>query len=110
MHSQKIIITGMVSTEPIISFDPQGVPICDFEMIVNRAKMDGKPPDRSFFHIGVGGKRGSECYARLRMGDELTVTGTVRVSAKLNMGGKPTACLNVYAIAVEYSAETLARG
>lgn len=110
MHSQKIIITGMVNTEPIISFDPQGVPICDFEMVVDRARPGGKPRDRTFFHVGVGGKRASECYAWLRMGDELTVTGSVRVSAKLNPDGKPTACMNVYTTGIEYSEETLARG
>lgn len=109
MHSQKIIITGMVSAEPTINIDQNGTPICDFEMTVIRAR-NRKLPDRTFFHVGVGGKRGSECYAMLRVGDELTVTGTISVNAVINPEGKAVARMNVYAVGIEFSEETLMRG
>jgi len=108
MHSQKIIITGEVSTEPTYNLDPKGIPICDFEVTVTRARKN-KTPDTTYHHVSVNGSRAAECACRLKKGDEVTVTGNVRASAVLNPAGLPVAALNVYALTVEFSEATLSR-
>lgn len=106
MHSQKIVVTGEVTSEPTYNLDPKGVPICNFEVVTFRARKN-KTPDTTYHHVSVNGNRAAECACRLKKGDEVTVTGNVRASAALNPEGLPVAALNVYALTVEFSEETL---
>ena len=108
MHSQKMIITGTVNSAPTLNFDPYGKAICDFEVIVDRPRKD-RQPDRTFFHVGVSGSRTKDCYALLKVGDEVTVTGNVKASAAMDTSGKPCASINLFAISVEFAQEVWAR-
>ena len=104
MHSQKTVITGAVNSQPTLNFDALGKAICDFEVIVDRPR-PGREPDRTFFHVGISGKKTQECFSLLRVGDEVTVIGNVKGSAAIDSSGKPCASLNLYALGVEFSQE-----
>lgn len=108
MHSQKTVITGAVNSKPVLNFDPAGKAICDFEVIVDRPRKD-RQPDRTYFHVGVSGRRTQDCFSLLKVGDEVTVTGNVKASAAIDTSGKPCASINLFAISVEFSQEVWAR-
>lgn len=108
MHSQKTVITGTVNSQPTLTFDALGKAICDFEVIVDRLR-PGREPDRTFYHVGVSGKRTQDCFSLLKVGDEVTAVGNVKASAAIDSSGKPCASLNLYAMIVEFSQEVWAR-
>lgn len=88
MDYQKIIIVGNLGSNPEMRYTPQGQPVTQFSVAVNRQYTNAHGEvvkETTWFRVHAWGKRGEACNQYLRKGSKVMVEG--RMSPDRQTGG-----------------------
>jgi single-strand DNA-binding protein len=99
MTFSQTIIVGNVGKDPEMSYTPQGIAVCKFNVAVN--KVTGKGENRkektTWFRVTVWRERAETASQYIKKGMKIMVIGEVDASAYTNKNGQPTASLELTA-------------
>ena len=102
---QQITLVGNLGRDVELRYLPNGTPVADFTVAVNRkyTSGDGTPKDETTWHkVTVFGKQAEACNEYLSKGRQVLVVGRVTASAWTGQDGNPRATLEVTAQTVQF--------
>ena len=95
-------IIGNVCSEVELRHTPNGKPVCNFSVAVNRRRKVEGQPEADFFRVSAWNGLAENCAKWLIKGRKVCVEGNVSVRAYTTRDGKPGASLEVLAGYVEF--------
>lgn len=99
----KLTIIGNVTKEPEMRTTQSGLPVCSFNVAVNRRKgTQADQTEADFFRVTAWRGLAQTCHMYLAKGRKVCVVGTVSASAYTGNDGKARASLEVTAEDVEF--------
>lgn len=98
----KLTIIGNITKNPELRSTPDGVPVCDFTVAVNRRKVANNQPDADFFRVTTWRGLAENCSKYLAKGRKVCVTGPVSVRVYTANDGSARANMEVTAEDVEF--------
>lgn len=98
----KIFLTGNLTRDPDLRQTKDGIPVCSFDIAVNRRKPDENGNSADFFKITVWRQLGEICAKFLAKGRKVAVVGAVSCRVYTGRDGLPKATLEVTAEDVEF--------
>jgi len=99
----KLCIIGNLCADPVSRNTPDGKPVCNFNVAVNRRKRDANGNNvADFFRISAWGALGENCQKYLAKGRKVAVAGQVSVHPFLGQDGTAKATIEVFAEEVEF--------
>ena len=105
MSYQHTVIVGNVGREPEMRFTPNGKPVTNFSVAVNRKwkNQAGEQQEKTtWFRVTAWDKLAELCNQYLSKGRMVLVTGEVTASAYTNQAGEPAASLEITARDVKF--------
>lgn len=99
MGYQHIVIVGNVGNDPEVSYTPQGIAVCKFNVAVSKVtgKGDGRKERTVWFKCVCWRERAETASQFVTKGMKILVSGEVEVSAYTNKQGQPAASLDLTA-------------
>ena len=99
----KLMIIGNVTKDPELRTTQNGIPVCSFNVAVNRRLgANAEHPEADFFRVTAWRQLGQNCHLYLTKGKKVAVVGSVSASAYMGSDGKPRASLEITADDVEF--------
>lgn len=99
----KLTIIGNLTREPELRKLPDGTPVCNFTVAVNRKKtQNNQNPGADYFNVTAWRQLGEICAKFLEKGKKACVIGRVSVRTYETQDGKHGANLEVLAEEVEF--------
>jgi len=101
----KLTIIGNLTRDPELRTTPNGVPVCDFTVAVNRRmRRDGQTgqPETDFFRVTAWRQLGENCAKFLAKGRKVCVMGPVSARTYQGNDGTTRVSLEVTADDVEF--------
>jgi single-strand DNA-binding protein len=98
----KLVIIGNLTRAPELRSTPDGVPVCDFTVAVNRRKPTNNQPDADFFKVTTWRGLAENCSKYLAKGRKVCITGPVSVRVYTANDGSARANMEVTADDVEF--------
>lgn len=99
----KLMIIGNVTKDPELRNTQNGIPVCSFNVAVNRRLgANAEHPEADFFRVTAWRQLGQNCHLYLTKGKKVAVVGSVSASAYMGNDGKPRASLEITADDVEF--------
>lgn len=99
----KSFIIGNVTKDPELRTTQNGIPVCSFNVAVNRRQnAQADHPEADFFRVTAWRQLGEICNKYLTKGKKISVVGSVSASAYMGSDGKPRASLEITADDVEF--------
>lgn len=102
----KLMIIGRLTRDPELRSTPAGIPVCHFDVAVNRRKASnaeaGQQPEADFFRVTAWRQLGELCARYLAKGRMVSVVGSVSATAYTAKDGALRASLEVTADDVEF--------
>ncbi len=98
----KLIIIGNLTRKPELRKAPDGTPVCNFTVAVNRRVKDGAHPEADYFHVAAWRKIGENCARYLDKGRKVCVVGSVSAHAYNGNDGSVRTSLDVEADDVQF--------
>ena len=98
----KLMIIGNLTKDPELRSTPDGVPVCNFTVAVNRRKTTNNQPDVDFFRITTWRGLAENCSKYLAKGRKVCITGPVSVRPYTANDGSARANMEVTAEDVEF--------
>lgn len=99
----KLMIIGNVTKDPELRNTQNGIPVCSFNVAVNRRLgANAEHPEADFFRVTAWRQLGQNCHLYLTKGKKVAVVGSVSASAYMGSDGKPRASLEITADDVEF--------
>lgn len=102
---QECIIVGNLGADPEMRYMPDGRPVTNFNVAVNRVWTDeqGQRQERTtWFRVAVWGRQAEICNQYLKKGRQVLVSGEVEARAFLGQDGQPRASLELRATRVRF--------
>lgn len=93
---QRLIIIGNVGRAPELRFTPNGTPVCDFSVAVNEYRRDGEN-ETTWFKVSAWRGLAEMCAKRIHVGDQVLVTGKVRLETFTGRNGLPRGSMTLTA-------------
>ncbi|MHC1786020.1 MAG: single-stranded DNA-binding protein [Christensenellales bacterium] len=102
----KLMIIGRLTRDPELRSTPSGIPVCHFDIAVNRRKSSsaeaGQQPEADFFRVTAWRQLGENCARYLAKGRMASVIGSVSASAYTAKDGTLRASMEISADDVEF--------
>ena len=99
----KVFIIGNVTKDPELRMTQNGIPVCSFNVAVNRRLgANAEHPEADFFRVTAWRQLGQNCHLYLTKGKKVSVIGNVSASAYMGNDGKARASLEITADDVEF--------
>ncbi len=105
MSYEQTIIIGNLGSDPEMRFTPNGKPVTNFSVAVNRkyTGKDGQTHEKTkWFRVTAWDKLAETCNQYLSKGRQVLVVGEVKASAYTNRAGEPAASLELTARDVKF--------
>ena len=105
MSYEQTIIIGNLGSDPEMRYTPNGKPVTNFSVAVNRRfkGKDGQMQERTkWFRVTAWDKLAETCNQYLTKGRQVLVVGEVKASAYTNQAGEPAASLELTAREVKF--------
>jgi single-strand DNA-binding protein len=102
---QHIDIVGNLGRDPEMRFTPDGTPVCNFTVAVNRrwTGADGTPAEKTtWFRVTAWRRLAEVCNQYLTKGRQVLVVGEIDTSAWTDQEGKARASLELTAQTVKF--------
>lgn len=102
---QHVVIVGNVGRDPEMRYTPNGDPVTNFSVAVNRrwTGRDGQPQEKTtWFRVSVFGRQAETVHQYLTKGRLVLVEGEVDASAYIAQDGTPRASLDLRARNVRF--------
>lgn len=102
---QQCTIVGNLGRDPELRYTPNGQPVTDFSVAVNRkwTGQDGSPAEETvWFKVTCWGKLAETTNQYLAKGRQVLVVGRVNASAWTGQDGNPRATLELTAQTVQF--------
>lgn len=100
------IITGNLGGDPELRYTPSGVPVCAFNVAVNKKWTDpeGEPKEKTtWFRVSVWRGQAEACEKHLEKGSRVMVIGEIETPKIYNSrDGEPATGLELTAASVEF--------
>ena len=96
----KLTIIGNLTADPEARTTPDGKPVTNFSVAVNRKK--GSTPEADFFRVTAWNGLGELCAKYLSKGRKVAVIGSISVHPYKDKEGNPKASLELLAHEVEF--------
>lgn len=99
----KLYIIGNLTQEPKLTATRTGVPVCTFNVAVNRrfAGQDGQK-QTDFFRVSAWRLLGENCAKYLAKGKKVAVVGEASLSMFTGQDGQPRASIEINADEIEF--------
>ncbi len=102
---QQCIIVGNLGADPEMRYMPDGRPVTNFRVAVNRkwTNADGTQGEKTWwFRVAAWGRQAEVCNQYLKKGRQVMVVGEIDASAYVGQDGQPHASLELRAREVRF--------
>ncbi|MBO4794304.1 MAG: single-stranded DNA-binding protein [Deltaproteobacteria bacterium] len=97
----KVFLIGNLTRDPELRTSPSGIPVCSFNLAVNR-RTSADHPEADYFRVTAWRGLAETCRKYLAKGRKVCVIGEVRATAYISSDGEARASLEVTAQDVEF--------
>ena len=101
-----VLIAGRLTRDPELRFTQKGLPVCSFDVAVNRRykdKITGEwKDDTAYVPVTVWGPRGEKCRERVKKGSAVHVEGRLVNSEYTDKSGQKRKVMRVVARRVQF--------
>lgn len=99
----KVILIGRLTRDPVLRYIPNGTPVCNFSLAVNRGFKDGQGQEQTdFIDIVVWSKLAETCSKFLVKGSMVCVEGRLQIRGYESSEGQKRKVAEVVANTVQF--------
>jgi single-strand DNA-binding protein len=105
-EQNQVLISGRLTHDPDLRFTQKGLPVCSFDVAVNRRYKDQTSgewkDDTSYVPVTVWGPMGEKCKERVKKGSPVYVEGRLSNSDYVDKTGQKRKVMRVVARRVQF--------